>query len=192
MMEKELSSKESLSLITEMISRAKKGAAGDGSFQLLLWGWVIAICNFGHYALIKVGYETPYVVWLLIIPATIISIVKGFNERKIARVKTHFDDILAQLWLWIFIGIIIVLSFMSVIGYNHNPVILLLASVGVFTTGALIKDFTVKAGGMVLLLGGIVGFLLPVTEQLLVGGVAMILGYLVPGYLLKKKYKSRV
>ena len=47
-MEKELSSKESLAIITQMISKAKKEAAGDGSFQLLLWGWIVAICNFGH------------------------------------------------------------------------------------------------------------------------------------------------
>jgi hypothetical protein len=192
MMEKELSSKESLDLIKEMISRAKRGAAGDGSFQFLLWGWVITICNFGHFALVKMGNEMPYVVWLLIIPATVISIAKEVKTRKKAQVKTHFDNILAQLWIAVFVGMLVILVFMPVLGYNHNPIILVLAALGVFTTGALIKDFTVKMGGIVLILGAIVGFLLPVTQQLLVGGIAMILGYLVPGYLLKKKFKSRV
>lgn len=81
-MEKELSSKESLAIITEMIGKAKREAAGDGSFQLLLWGWLVAICNFGQYALEKVGYEMPYIVWLLLIPGTIISIWHSVRKRK--------------------------------------------------------------------------------------------------------------
>lgn len=88
-MEKELSGKESLALITEMISQAKKEAAGDGGFHLLLWGWVIAICDFAHYGLAKAGFGAPYVVWLLVIPATIISVVKGRKMQKVSRIKTH-------------------------------------------------------------------------------------------------------
>ncbi|WP_026952614.1 hypothetical protein [Algoriphagus mannitolivorans] len=191
-MEKELTGKESLSLITEMIGRAKREAAGDGSFQLLLWGWVIALCNFGHYFLSKSGYEKPYIVWLLVIPAVVASIWKGAQERKKARIKAHLDNVLIQLWIVVFIGMICLLAFMPVINYSHNPIILLLAAVGVIATGAMIKDNTVKIGGWVLILGAIVGFLVPVNDQYLVGGIAMILGYLVPGYLLKKKYKNRV
>lgn len=191
-MEKELTGKESLSLITEMIGRAKREAAGDGSFQLLLWGWVIAGCNFGHYALEKMGYEMPYIVWLLVIPAVMASIWKGVQERRKSRVKTHLDEVLMQLWLVVFVAMICLLAFMPLINYSHNPIILLLAAVGVITTGAMIKDGTVKFGGWVLILGGIVGFLVPVNEQYLVGGIAITLGYLVPGYMLKKKYKNRV
>lgn len=191
-MEKELTGKESLSLITEMIRRAKREAAGDGSFHLLLWGWVVALCNFGHYFLSKIGYEQPYIVWLLVIPAVIASVWKGTQERKKARFKTHLDDVLMQLWLAVFICMICLLAFMPIVNYSHNPIILLLAAVGVIATGAMIKDNTVKVGGWVLILGAIVGFLVPVNDQYLVGGIAMILGYLVPGYLLKKKYKNRV
>ncbi|TDQ16908.1 hypothetical protein DFQ04_1556 [Algoriphagus boseongensis] len=191
-MEKELTSKESLSLITEMISRAKREAAGDGSFQLLLWGWVIALCNFGHYVLAWQGYMYPYIVWVLVLPAAIISGVKGYQERKNAKVKTHLDDFISQLWLAVFVGMITVIAFMPVLEFNHNPVILILAAIGVFSTGAIFKVNFIKLGGVVLFVGAIIGFLVPVSEQYLVGGVAMILGYLVPGYLLKNKFKSRV
>ena len=78
-MEKELSSKESLALITEMITRAKRETAGDGGFQMLLWGWVIAVCNFGHFTLEKLGYEHPYYVWILVAPAALISFWKVFS-----------------------------------------------------------------------------------------------------------------
>ncbi|GAB2487592.1 MULTISPECIES: hypothetical protein [Algoriphagus] len=191
-MEKQLSSSESLALITEMIKKAKKEAAGDGSFQLLLWGWVIALCNFGHYFLAKSGYEMPYVVWLAVIPAAIWSFVHEYREKRKARIKSHLDELLGQLWITVFSGMIIVLSFMGVLGFNHNPVILILAGIGVFCSGAIIKDKSVKIGGLVLFLGSIVGFLMPMEEQYLVGGIAMILGYLMPGYVLKNKFKSRV
>ena len=191
-MEKQFSSSESLALITEMIQKAKKEAAGDGSFQLLLWGWVIALCNFGHYYLVMSGSKMPYLVWLAVIPAVIWSFGHEIMERKKARVKTHLDDFLGQLWIAVFIGMVIILSFMPVLEYRHNPIILVLAGVGVFGTGAVIRDNSTKIGGAVLFIGAIVGFLLPVNEQYLAAGISMVLGYLVPGYMLKSKFKNRV
>ncbi|MBC6365629.1 hypothetical protein [Algoriphagus sp. AK58] len=191
-MEKQMNSSESLALITEMIQKAKKEAAGDGSFQLLLWGWVIALCNFGHYFLAKSGFEMPYVVWLAVIPAVIWSFVHEFRERKKSRVKTHLDDFLGQLWIAVFVGMVILLSFMPVLEYRHNPIILVLAGIGVFSTGAMIRDNSTKLGGTVLFIGAIIGFLLPVNEQYLTAGISMVLGYLVPGYVLKTKFKNRV
>lgn len=191
-MEKELSSKESLALISEMIGRAKKEAAGDGSFQLLLWGWVVAICDFGHFALDKAGYEYPYYVWILIIPAVVWSFLHEFRKQRITRIKTHLDHVLGQLWIGVFMAMVIVLSSMAALSFRHTPVILLLAAVGVFTTGGMIKVNLVRWGGVVLALSALLGFNLETSEQYLVGGIAMVLGYLVPGYYLKSNYRERV
>jgi len=43
-----------------------------------------------------------------------------------------------------------------------------------------------------LMAGSVIAFLLPVNDQYLVAGIAMILGYLVPGYYLKTTYRERV
>lgn len=191
-MEKELSSKESLAIITEMIGKAKREAAGDGSFQLLLWGWLVAICNFGQYTLEKIGYEMPYIVWLLLIPGTIISIWHSVRKRKNARVKTHFDEMLNGIWIAVFIGMLVTLTFMANLDFQQNPIILILAGVGVISTGILIKVKPVLYGGILLMVGSVIAFMLPVTEQYLVAGIAMILGYLFPGYYLKKRYRERL
>jgi len=190
-MEKELSSKESLALITEMINRAKKEAAGDGSFHLLLWGWVIAVCDLSHYGLAKAGFYAPYIVWLLVIPATIVSVVYSRKFAKEARVKTHLDTVLSELWLVVYLVIIALVAFMPMLDFNHNPVILLVSTIGVFITGALIRAKALKYGAVVLAVGALIGFLLPVDDQYLVAGIAMILGYLVPGYYLKKSYREQ-
>jgi len=191
-MKKEMSSKESLELITQMISRAKEEAAGDGSFQLLLWGWVVALCNFGHYILEKVGYDTPQIVWLLIIPATGVSIWDSIRKRNRARVKTHLDDMLGGIWISVFVGMLITLSFMSTLSFQQNPIILILAGIGVISTGVLVRVNVVRNGGILLMAAAVVAFLLPVIDQYLVAGIAMIFGYLVPGYYLKTTYRERV
>ncbi|WP_425637080.1 hypothetical protein ACPUEN_16880 [Algoriphagus yeomjeoni] len=191
-MEKELSSSESLAIITDMIAKVKKEAAGDGSFHLLLWGWVIAICNFGYYALEKANYEHPYYIWILVIPASLFSFYWSYNKRIKAKIKTHLDQILDQIWIGIFIAILIVLAFMPVLGYNHNPVILILAAVGMFATGSIIRATAVKIGSLVLAIAAIIAFLVSVPDQYLVAGIAMVLGYLAPGYYLKNTYRERV
>ena len=184
-MEKELTSKESLELITEMIENVKKTAAGKGGFQMLLWGWAVALGNFGHYILAKLGYETPYVVWLGLIPVFGFSIWYGIKSSRKLGVKTHYDGILNQLWIMVFVGIIIVLAFMGSLNFYQNPIILILAAVGVFTTGTMVKNNPIKFGGIFLMTASVICFLLPVTEQYLVSGIAIAIGYLVPGYSLK-------
>ncbi|WP_343848253.1 hypothetical protein [Algoriphagus jejuensis] len=191
-MEKEMSSKESLTLITEMINRAKRETAGDGGFQMRLWGWVIAICNFGHFTLYKLGYEHPHYVWILVAPAAVVSFWKGFQIAKKARVKSHVSQVINQLWIMVFAGIMITLAFMPVIGYNQNPIILILAGIGMWTTGSLIRVNLVRGGGVLLLLAAVIAFMLPVSAQYLLSGVAMVLGYLLPGYYLNKSYRERI
>lgn len=185
-MEKELTSKESLELITQMISKAKRHAAGDGSFQMLLWGWAVALCNIGHYVLLKAEYDAPYIVWLALVPVIGVSIWFSTKKSRKSGVRTHLDSVLNQLWLMVFVGIILVLTFMPQLNFYQNPVILILAGVGVFTTGAMVRVNLVKYGGILLFIGALIAFFLPITEQYLVAGISIMIGYLVPGYSLKK------
>lgn len=191
-MEKSLTNEESLRIITEMIGKAKRETAGDGGFQLLLWGWVIAICNLGHYLLAKLAFERPYLVWVLVIPAVLLSFWKGYQLASRSQVKSHISQVVSQLWVIVFVGIVITLAFMPTIGFYQNPIILILAGIGMFVMGALIRVNIVKAGGVLLLVAAVIAFLLPVSEQYLLAGIAMVLGYLVPGYYLKNKYRERV
>ena len=106
--------------------------------------------------------------------------------------KTHYDEILSGIWITVFVGMMITLSFMPVIGYQQNPIILILAGIGVISTGILVKVKQLLFGGILLMAASVVSFLLPVNEQYLVSAIAMVLGYLVPGYYLKKTYRERV
>ncbi|MCE7055043.1 hypothetical protein LZF95_10190 [Algoriphagus sp. AGSA1] len=191
-MEKSLSSSESLAIITEMIAKAKKETSGDGSYQLLLWGWAVSLCNLGQYVLQKQGFQKPYMVWLLIIPAVLLSVRWGYLKAKNSPVKSHLGMMVNQIWIAVFVAIVVVLGAMPILGYNHNPVILLLVAVGMFATGSIIRVNVFKYGAGILAIGAIIAFRLPVVDQNLAAAVAIILGYLIPGYYLKNKYRARV
>lgn len=183
---KELTTQESLSIITDMIGQAKHNVAKGDSFQILFWGWIIAIANLGHYVLAKSGYDHPYVVWLLVVPAIVISVFYGIRMNKKQLVRTHMDKIYAQIWIGAFIVFIITVSFMFQLNFHHNPVILAVAGLGMYITGWLLRFKPVVFGAVCLWIGAIVAFTLPVTDQYLVGSISILVGYIVPGYLLKR------
>ena len=186
-MKEELTREESLDLITQMIVQAKRNAAKGGSFYFLLWGWVVAIANLGHYLIDRYDwYKHPYIVWLVTIPAVIITIVYSARRERNAKVVGHYDRIYGQIWISIFIGIVILLIFMPKLNFNHNAVILLLSAVGTYTSGYILKFKPLILGGVALGISAVVAFSVTVNDQYLVAFIGLVLGYLVPGFLLKK------
>lgn len=193
MSNEKLTSEQSLSLIAEMIGEAKHNLAVHGSFYFLLWGWVVMLANLGHYVLGKYAlYEYPFIVWLLVIPAKIITIWYGIKKRKQRKASTHLGSVYARMWIAISVIIFILLIFMGKLNYNHNAVILLVTGLGTFISGTILKFKPIVIGGMILLVASIVCFSIPVIDQYLVAGIAIIFGYLVPGYLLRKEEIERV
>jgi hypothetical protein len=181
-----LSAQQSLDLITTMIRQAQGKVSGN-SFYFLLWGWCIAFANFGMYSLIRfTDYPYPYAVWLITIPAWIFTMIYSVRHRNSGGTQSHLDRI--YMWLWIGMGISVfpVCAFGHVIGWNINPVILLMAAMPTFVSGTIIRFKPLLIGGICFWIGGAVCFMVSPVDQYLVGGIVIMLGYLVPGYLLRK------
>ncbi|MEM6735611.1 MAG: hypothetical protein AAGC64_03970 [Bacteroidota bacterium] len=192
-MEKELTNEERLKLISDMISQAKRNFARGSSFHFLLWGWVISIANFGHYILDKlVHYDAPFIVWLITLPAVFASMWYAFRGANNAGISSHLDKIYASIWISILAMIIICLVFMAKLNFNHNPIILLFSGLGTFVSGVLMKYKPIVYGGVVLWIGACIGLLSPISDQQLIAGIVVIMGYLIPGYMLKGVEKSNV
>jgi hypothetical protein len=184
--EKPLSAEQSLELISSII-RQTQGNVSYSSFYFLLWGWVITLCNLGMYILLKTEY-TDYapMVWLLCIPAWITTMIYGNRQDKQRKVTTHLDKI--SMWLWIGIGITILPTwiFGEKLNWNINAVVLMPVGLATFLSGIIIKYKPLLAGGIVFWIAGFVCYLVAPNDQYLVGALAMILGYLIPGYGLRK------
>jgi hypothetical protein len=177
---------ESLDIITRMIGQAQ-GNVQRSSFHFLLWGWVVVIANIGMFTLIQVDYDRPHLAWLICIPAWIASMVYGFKGSRNKRVITYIDR--AIMWLWIGFGISVftLVFFGYSIRYNLNPVIMLMTAVPTLVSGVIIKFKPLIMGGIFFWIMAIVCFLVEMEYHNLVGAVAVIGGYMIPGYLLKNK-----
>ncbi|MEP5611276.1 MAG: hypothetical protein ABJP45_03460 [Cyclobacteriaceae bacterium] len=193
MSEQELSKDESLELISDMISQAKRNLARGGSFYFLLWGWVVMLANLGHYLIDKYDLSPyPYFVWILTIPAAIASMVYGAKRGKNAKVKGYLDRVYGLVWLGVMVSVLIILFFMGQVNYNTNAIILTFAGLGTFISGCMLRFSPLIMGGVALWVASVVAFNLAPVDQYLVGAVGILAGYLVPGYLLKKVESEQV
>ncbi|GMV77527.1 MAG: hypothetical protein AMXMBFR79_06620 [Chitinophagaceae bacterium] len=191
-MEKEFSANDSIALIEEMINKAKSNFSDD-SFLYLLWGWVIFICSVGHFLLLKSGLvKNPEYIWVLTWIAVLVQIFYIFKVEKKKRVKTYTDEIIGYLWMtfgftMFFITIIL--------GYTSNwvtlyPLLLFLYGTPTFLSGVIIKFMPLKIGGISCWILAFVAKFTPNIYILLLLALAVIAAWIIPGYLLKIKFKK--
>jgi len=189
-MDKQLTHDESLAIISGMIQQAKSNVAGS-SFFILLWGWVALIGYLGHYTLFQIGFDSPYLVWLITFPAAIASMVRGYQLRNEAKVKTYTDQLYGNVWGALIIPFISVISFGGQLNYeNITGLILLMVGTGLFISSKLLKFAPATYGAFIIWAGAIAALVFNDETQFLIGAMATVLGYLVPGYMLKQKEKN--
>ena len=188
MEEKELTKEESFEIIKKMIIQAKRNYSKGDSFHWLLWGWVIMLANFGFYGLEKyTAFDKPYLIWLITIPAAIVSVYYSSRRSKVSQVINHFDRLYGQVWLAMGVSMFVTILFMSKLGYNHNGVILLFAATGTYISGQMLKFTPLILGAIALIITSVICLNVEIVDQYLYGGIGIFVGYLAPGYLLKSK-----
>ncbi len=179
--------KESLQVIHEMISRAKKDLS-DHAFYPILWGWIVLIGSIGHFLLLKYSsFNQPELIWLIIIIGIVGSVAKGFNQRKTTGASTYAGSIIALIWGIFLINYFILLPFLSEINYMVTPIILLMAGGSIVLSGFVLKFKPFYFGGIFAWLMAVAAFLVSVELQLLASAGAVLFGLLVPGYILKNR-----
>ena len=133
-----LSSEESLAIISNMI-RATQGNIKSNSFYFLFWGWVVILGNLGHFYLQEfTNLEYPYAIWLITIPAWVISLIYGYRKSGEEGVSTYSGKLI--MWLWLgFTFCILVIIFSGHFGALITPTILVFAGLSTFMTGLILK-----------------------------------------------------
>lgn len=187
-MEKHLSNQESLTLITQMINQSKQNYK-KSSFYFLIWGWVVMIADLAHYYLmVFTDYPHPYAVWLISIPTVIACAVYGAQQSKEAVVKTHIDRMYANIWVAFIFPVLVIMFSGGIIGPNNiTGMIMLLAGYAVFISGKLLKFKPTVYGAYVVWLSALFCLIFNDETQYLIAAVGIALGYLVPGYMMKRK-----
>jgi hypothetical protein len=179
-----LSTEQSLDIITRMIRQAH-GNVKRNSIHLILWGLVITVANVGMFILMLMEYPRPYLIWLIALPAWMVSVWISYRHGKNATSRSHLDRINAFLWFGYSLIIFTIVVFGFKINYQLNPVILLVSAIPTFVSGTIIKFRPLAMGGILFWILGIVCFMVEGPWQYLIGAIAVTTGYLVPGILLR-------
>jgi MFS family permease len=185
--------KESLALISSMINTAKHKLADDG-FLFIFWGWLVSICALGHFTAIKLHLPYGEFVWAIGMPlGGIFSGIYGYRRRKQQRVRTYIDTYLAYVWGAFIIALFIALGFMPLHGIKTTYFFLMvLYGIATFISGGLIGFRPLIFGSLVAFGCAIASTFFGNVEQLLWIALSLIGSYVVPGHLLRAKYKSQV
>jgi hypothetical protein len=185
---------ESLDLINKHISNFKLNYKVSGNI-FLLWGWLLTLASFSNFIILKIldskeAYDLMGILsisnWVAF--ALIGFLILFFMERKTNKSKkvySYLEGYIKNLWIVaaasFFIG-----TFLCVkLGINPPPIMLLIAGIATTTSGLLIKFKPVIIGGLAFFIFSIASTYVSNEYLALFVGLAIICGYLIPGYFLK-------
>lgn len=189
----DFSPEESIQLIRSMISKTKDAVADD-SFYFLLWGWLVFGCCIGQFVL-KVLFENPNhsVVWLLMPLGGLVSWIYGARQSKKQKVKSFVNTALEYLWMALAISffVLVLVNVFSAGWQMAFTYYILLYAIGTFVSGKLIQFQPLVAGGLVNFVLAAVSVKFSFDYQLLIGALAILISYIIPGHLLRKRYQQQ-
>ncbi len=185
--EKMMTGEESLRIISEMINKTKVNIQ-QGSFHLLFWGWLILVCSLADPLIARfTEYSHSYYVWFLAIPGGFVSMIYGFVNGRKAKVHTYAD----KLYMWVWMGFLISFLVLFIIQSKNlgtiSPYILMLVGFATFVSGFIIKFKPLIIGAVLFWIIAIVVSLAAPSVAPYGMPLAVITGYLIPGYMLKHK-----
>ena len=192
MEEKEINAQESLALINNMINAAKNKLADDGFF-FIFWGWMVTVSALFHYITIKLGFEWGYWVWMILMPlGAIISTIYGYKQGKSKKVKTHIDVYLGYLWGGFIIGMFLAIGFMFEHGIKSTYFFLMiLYGIATFISGGILNFKPLIFGSLFAFACAVISVFLGESDQLLIISIALLCSYIIPGHLLRAKFRSQ-
>jgi hypothetical protein len=190
--ENKMTEVESLSIISGMINRARNRFSETGTLYLL-WGWVILVCCISQFILLQYfSYEKSYQVWFLTWLAFIYQAFYLARKKRTEKVKTYTDEIVGFVWLtFVCCGFLLVYLLLVQKSYaSIYPAILVLYGMPTFLSGIILKFRPLAIGGVCCWFIALISPFVPREYHLLLPAAAVIAAWIIPGYLLRAKFKK--
>lgn len=184
---------ESLRLISSMINKAKNRYSENGTLYLW-WGWLILFCCLVQYAASQLFNTDFYYVWFLTWAMAILQFFIIRKKRRRAMAKTYTEEISGSIWIAFFICLMLCLFISMQFGQFQMiyPIILVLYGVPTFLSGIILQFRPLVFGGISCWILAAASPFIPPADQLLFVSIAVICAWIVPGYLLKRKFKKNM
>ncbi|MBC7651769.1 MAG: hypothetical protein H7101_08470 [Deinococcales bacterium] len=193
------SPEQSLALIESMIQKAQNKFAENGHLYLL-WGWVVFICGVLQFVLLHFfQYQDHYRVWMITWLVVIYQIIYLNKKQKQKTITTYYDEVIGYVWIsfvtaMFLIGFAITSasSIFSKYYLLFTPCIIVLYGIPVFLSGILLRFKPLTYGAIGCWILSFVAsrslVLLHYDYQLLFIPTAMLVAWIIPGYLMRKKF----
>ena len=184
------SAEQSLRVIQTMIEKTRQGIS-DKSHYFLLWGWAVMIACLGQFILISVLHSPyHYHVWWITIVCVLVNIVFMRRDRKSTKVRSYVSEHLAMLWIGLGISFFILSMIFIKLGWlNCFPFFIMLYGLGTFVSGRILQFNAFVVGGALCWLIAAVSAWFPFAYQMLFTSLAVLVSYIIPGYMLRAKYR---
>lgn len=183
--------KQHLELIARMIQVARK-EYNDDSWVYLLWGWAVTLAALAQYVMLRV--DSPYYpfVWLALPVVAVVQVVLQISQRRKAKVNTQLDKIIGYVWLADGVCMAIVLVSGNILQASTYPVLMLLYGIGTFISGSIMNFRPMQFGAIICWGLALATFHVSFLNQSLLLPLAVIVAYIIPGYLLRKRFRENV
>lgn len=183
------SNEDSLRIITSMIEATKKDLRDNG-FWYLFWGWLVFTACVLHFGLMKFGYDKPYLAWLLMVFGGAYTFIRGRKEEKEQQVRTYVDQFMSHVLMSFMFCMIIILFNGATLQLGTYPMIMMVYGMWLYISGGTLEFRPLVIGAYINWILSFVSFYIPFEYQLLTLAAAVLLGYIVPGYMLRSRYNK--
>lgn len=207
MEEKEITEKESINIITEMISRTKERYIGDGNI-MLMWGYLIVAVTILVWILLATTHHPGWnYLWFLIwvIGGTATPIMARKEQAKFG-VKNYSDRVTSQIWSVVgamaIVATAMCLGFLLLGGKDSWSMMfayaLIIVPFGEIAQGIILKEKSLKTGGIVGMIIGVFTICCIAAKVTLYANwylpvfmAAFIAMFIIPGHILNRKAHKR-
>lgn len=187
-----LSANDSLKLIESMIYKAQNRFSENGTLYLL-WGWTIFFCSLVQYFSLKyTSFSNASLVWVSVVFVMIYQIFYLSKKQKTEKVKTYTDEIIGYVWMsfGICMGLLTFIMSKLNVWMLFYPFIFLFYGIPTFLSGAIMRFKPLMIGGICCWVLSIVASFITSIEVILLLVPAVLFGWIIPGYLLRTRFKS--
>lgn len=191
MQNENLSATDSMQLINSMINQAKNKFSENG-FLYLLWGWLVFFCSIAHFVCLKFNLlKHPEVVWASCWLAVIFQIAYLSRRKKKEKVKTYSENIINYIWVSFGVCMLVISIIVGKSNNWHiiNSLVLLIYGIPTFLSGIAMQFKPLVIGGIICWSLAILSVFIPPLYVLLLLAVAVISAWIIPGYIMRAKYK---
>ena len=183
--EQSLSPQESLGLITDAIAKTKDNIR-ENSFGFLLWGWLIASASFIYFLLHQYTDTQYYFIPFPILAAIgIVATIIFLKKKHAGMTLTYTTYFINKMWIVLGICFIMVVFINVTQGKMPFTYTLILAGIGTLVSGWIMNFLPLIIGGILFLVSAVASVYIVDDYKPLLHGIAIVAGYLIPGYLLK-------